>query len=391
VNRKHLVSLGLAACLCALVAWIARNTYWQEIEVPTSFKGEALTNPFYAAQHFAESLGARSQWRHEVIALPPRHAIIVTGIWNWNLIPSRRERLEQWVAAGGRLVVDDGLTAGREFKDWTGVTRLPVEPEKNNTCTPAEPCRNPRQDLGTRHNNSFGICNLAGFTRFSTGRAVSWALRDKRGNFQVLRIRIGRGSVTLINARPFGNSGLLCGNDASLFTAATQLRRGDEICFLSEADAAPLLLLLWSYGSPVVVLAALLIALWLWRSGARFGPLLAAPALARRSLAEQIRGTGQFTLRFGGGGALYIATARALREAAERHIAHYERLSGEERIATLARVTGLGSSELSDALDYSGPRRPNDLRRTIAVLESARRIITTTKTTIAREGSGHAD
>jgi hypothetical protein len=381
VNRKRLIRLGVAAALCALIAWIAKNTYWQETDVPTGLKGEALTNPFYAAQRFAESLGARTQWRHEVIALPPLHAVIVTGVWNWNLIQSRRERLEQWVAAGGRLVVDRELIADQELEDWTGVARLPVEADKNKTnpCKPAKPCPDAVRDPGNPPRKRFHICNLADFTRLSTSRNASWELRNDRGHLQVVRIPIGRGSVTVINAFPFGNAEVLCGDDALLFAAATQLHRGDEIDFLSEDGGAPLLALLWSYGSPVIGLAALLIALWLWRAGTRFGPLVAVPALARRSLAEQIRGTGQFTLRFGGGGALYVATARALREAAERHIAHYERLSGEERIATLASVTGLGSGELSDALGYSGPRRPNDLRKTIAVLESARRIITTTK------------
>ena len=380
MNRKHLLSLGIAAGLCALIAWIARSTYWQEIDVRTGLEGEALTNPFYAAQHFAESLGARTHWRHEVIALPPRNAIIVTGVWNWNLIPSRRKRLERWVAAGGRLVVDRELIADHEMEDWTGVARLAVEPDKSktNTCTAADPCPDAAKDAGKPPRKRFHICNLADFTRLGTTRKTTWELRNDRSHVQVLRIPIGRGSVTMINALPFSNTDLLCGDDALLFTAATQLRHGDEIYFLSEDGGAALLALLWSYGSPVIVLAALLIALWLWRSGTRFGPLVAVPAPARRSLAEQIRGTGQFTLRFGGGRALYVATARALREAAERHIAHYERLSVEERIATLANVTGLGPGELSDALDYSGARRPNDLRRTIAVLESARRIITTT-------------
>jgi len=118
--------------------------------------------------------------------------------------------------------------------------------------------------------------------------------------------------------------------------------------------------------------------------------LAALPDVARRSLAEQIRGTGQFTMRFGRGQALHAAAARALREAAELHIAHYARLQVEQRIATLARVTALNPSELSDALNYAGPRRPRELLRTIALLESARRALadqTTSNAKKIREGS----
>ncbi|HWW80886.1 MAG TPA: hypothetical protein VNY82_14910, partial [Steroidobacteraceae bacterium] len=196
---------------------------------------------------------------------------------------------------------------------------------------------------------------------------------------KAVRIPIGHGSVTLINASTFGNLDMLCGDSGFLFTTATQLRPGDALEFLSDGNGGSLLVLLWSYGWPVIVLAGLLIVLWLWRSGVRFGPLVAAADPARRSLAEQIRGTGQFIVRFGGGKALYAATARALNEAASRRVPRYERLSGEERIAALTSLTGLGSAELSAALDDPAARRPKEIRKTIAFLEAARRRIAQTR------------
>ena len=95
-----------------------------------------------------------------------------------------------------------------------------------------------------------------------------------------------------------------------------QLRRGDSIVFLTEEDHASMLRLLWRFGAPALLLLAGFVALALWRAGARFGPPIAATETARRSLAEQIRGTGQFALRFGGGEALHAAALRALRDAA---------------------------------------------------------------------------
>ena len=206
-------------------------------------------------------------------------------------------------------------------------------------------------------------------------RKLSWRLQDRDGNTQALRVPIGRGSVTMVNSFAFDNTSLLECDNALLFTAATQLHRGDEIHFLTDGQGGSLLTLLWTYGSPVIVLAALLVVLWLWRSGVRFGPLVAAADPARRSLAEQIRGTGQFTLRFGGGTALHAATVRALNEAAARHVPHYERLTGDERAAALAPLTGLGSGELTAALLDPAARRPHEIRKTIAFLEAARRRI----------------
>ena len=96
------------------------------------------------------------------------------------------------------------------------------------------------------------------------------------------------------------------------------MRRGDDVHFLSEDTHPSLLALLWRYGAPVVMLTLTLVALVLWRGGVRFGPLAAAADAARRSLVEQIRGTGQFILRHGGGHSLHAASVRALDEAAKR-------------------------------------------------------------------------
>ena len=105
----------------------------------------------------------------------------------------------------------------------------------------------------------------------------------------------------------------------------------------------------------------------------RFGPLVEPPPGARRSLAEQIRGTGQFALRHGAGDALHAACARALQEAAKRRIAGYLHLSAGERLSALARVTGFDRHALAAALHHAGSRRSHELRNTIALMEAARR------------------
>jgi hypothetical protein len=221
---------------------------------------------------------------------------------------------------------------------------------------------------------NFELCAPEDFSHLTTTRAVAWALQDDSGN-QVLRVNVGKGSVTVINAVPFRFRQFLKGEHPALLVAATQLRHGDEVHFLSEEEHASLLTLMWLFGWPAVVLALVLIALALWRNSVRFGPLTAAPELVRRSLAEQIRGTGQFAMRFGGGKSLHAAAVRALHEAAQRRVATYPRLSANERVEAVARLTGIDAATLGPAIHHSGPRRPHELRQAIALIESARRRI----------------
>jgi hypothetical protein len=194
-----------------------------------------------------------------------------------------------------------------------------------------------------------------------------------------VRVAIGRGSVTVINASPFRYRDFLEGDHPMLLVTATQLHRGDSLLFLTEENHASLLTLVWRYGAPVVLLLVTLVALALWRTSARFGPLKAPPDKARRSLAEQIRGSGQFTLRYGGGRAIHSAMVRALREAAIRRVPSYDRLTSEDRVEILAKLTGVLASELGPALNYSGARSSHELRNVIAVLETARRRLSMSK------------
>jgi len=140
---------------------------------------------------------------------------------------------------------------------------------------------------------------------------------------------------------------------------------------MSEDAHPSLLALLWQHGAPVLMLTLGLVTLVLWRGGVRFGPPAAAPEAARRSLVEQIRGTGQFILRHGGASSFHAASVRALDEAAGRRVPLYASLSPNERATALARLTGFDLDALEAALQPI--RRSHELRNTIALLEAARR------------------
>jgi len=378
VNKALAWIAGLAGA-SILVYWIATNTEWTEVKVPLPPKGEAAVNPFYAAQRFAEALGARTSWDRQLV-VPPADAVIVVSAWHWNLTEQRRYSLERWVESGGRLVVTGRLAGGEdEFERWSGITRthrrrgpasgIPGEPFGCRPLTEVRDGASPAS--GGAH---YAMCDGDPETYLETRRKVSWALDDEKER-QALRVAAGRGSVTVINASPFRERNLFDGDHGGLFVAALGLRTADEVHFLSEDDHPSLLALLWIHGSPVVVLGLAAIALALWRNSARFGPLVNEPPTARRSLAEQIRGTGLFALRHGDGESLHAASLRALTEAATRRVPGYARMPAPDRAAALATLTGFERDAFSAAAYHAGLRTPSELRQTIAFLETARREI----------------
>src|SRR5215213_9504791 len=107
-RRRVIIGLLVALPLGLLISWVLRNTYWEDIKVPMPPRGDALVNPFYAAQRFGEALGARTTW-DRVLTVPSPDAVMVLSAWHWSLATARRATLERWVEEGGRLVVDETL------------------------------------------------------------------------------------------------------------------------------------------------------------------------------------------------------------------------------------------------------------------------------------------
>jgi hypothetical protein len=418
------------------IVWIVSHTRFENIEVPTRLKGEAARNPFYGAIRFSEELGAEASWER-VFATPRNDAVIVLNSWNWNLSRTRRERIEHWVEAGGRLIIDNSLIGeSDEFESWSGIGELKAKRKKSTfrdgtrdeqadededetdvddetveeapaddaeTAETAEPAESETTDdfdaeeeseeADAPDDDSFlgqllpkdcpaltedvskrqiKVCNVSHYRSLTSSRKILWALRDG-DKIQALRTAVGRGSVTVINATPFRFRGFLLGDHPLLFATMTQLHHDDLVLFLTEEEHASLISLMWRFGAPAVLLMVACIVLGIWRSTSRFGPPVAATLSARRSLAEQIRGTGLFALRFGSGKALHAASLRALRDAAVRKFPRYDRMSSQERVDTVARASGVNGEDLRQAMNHIGVRSSHELRQAIAVLETARR------------------
>jgi hypothetical protein len=374
--KRVMIALG-AVALLVLTVWIARNTEWVDTKVPRPPRGEALTNPFYAAQKFVQTLGGSTAW-DRTWSTPSTNAVIVLSAWHWDLSDRRREGLERWVENGGRLVVDLSLTGGLEsFERWSGITRE-VNLKRLKEDADDEPEPDPCKRFTEEHNGAataaetHWLCDFGTYSFLKARTPPQWAISGPDGP-QAMRVGVGRGSVTVLNGAPFRSRSLLDGDHGWLLVASTQFHAGDDVRFLSEDDHPSLLALMWQHGSPAVTLMLAIVALALWRGWVRFGPQAVPPPKARRSLAEQIRGSGQFALRHSGGDSLHGAVLRALTEAVTRRVPGYKGLPPQAQTAALSQLTGIDRETLAAAIHHAASRRAQGLRTTLALLETARR------------------
>jgi hypothetical protein len=121
----------------------------------------------------------------------------------------------------------------------------------------------------------------------------------------------------------------------------------------------------------------------MWRGMTRFGPLAAVPPSARRSLAEQIRGSAEFVLRHRRGVVLLAAQVRALDEVAARSVRGWRSMDEKQRVAALARSAGVGGATLAHALTLPRTAPAHDFANAIALLETVRRRLRTRAATVS--------
>jgi len=388
--------LTIAALICGVVGlvfwWLAQNSEWIEVTVPGSLSGDAAQDPFYAATRLVDRLGAHSVPLHSLLAAPPTSAVLVITNWNWTL-PARRARVQQWVARGGRLVIDSSTGTIAELQNWTrlsltypftrGVHEKTPEDMENvilRLVDHPDPCR-PMHDTTQPETSPGGmppwhLCGLNPGRRLVPQHGPAWGIGDEYG-LQAVRLAVGQGSVFYADGMPFTKKALIQEDDARLFVAATQLRRDDLVYFLRSAPADSLFYLLWREAAAAICLLLLGAGAYAWRSGVRFAPPLPERDPARRSLAEQIRGTARFLRRGGDAPLLHSAALAALEDASQRRLTGYGRLAAEERLQLLARRTGLDAERLRGARSWRESHGSDGLTESIAILETARRRLLT--------------
>ena len=127
--KRRIVDLAAVVACRPFVLWIGSNTRLGETPIPMPPKGEAITNPFYAAQagrgaRRACRVGSRVHRARDRL----RHRRFRLALGSE---PRAARALERWVESGGRLVVDGSLVGGRtNSKRWSGI--VPARPSSTN-------------------------------------------------------------------------------------------------------------------------------------------------------------------------------------------------------------------------------------------------------------------
>lgn len=388
MTRDRITYLVILVVLAILGIWVARNTYWDDTLVPMPPQGEAATNPYYSVQHLATALGIRSSFIVSLNAAPPNKGALLIDGFQGDMTHTHVDELAPWVESGGRLIItDDVVRADPKFQGWSDI-HLGAHFDYSEKNTPKTTLRDPEDDCApldvATDGKATGKTLILCIPPRENGWVVSrrkpaWSLANGIG-LQVLRVNIGRGSVTVIPRYSLiANKNLIRHDHAEIFIAASQLKRGDALYIVNVAAAETLIALVWRLAASALVFFGVAILCIILRELPRFGPPLPQPAMVRRSLAEQLRANAAFAWRTKKLTALRAAVRRALDETAAKRIAAYSSLDVRKRVNAIAACAGTDAKTLNSAMTEHAAAAPHVQRAAITLLEQTRRILNSKK------------
>jgi Domain of unknown function (DUF4350) len=389
----------------------------EEIELPRGYVGAAARNHYLAAEQLLERMGmpARSFGDVGVLStLPPVSGTLVIPTPRRALDPHESERLLDWVARGGHLVVltwelgDDPKRNPDPILDPVGVKQyLNVASDSGESGGEGEVAPAPEPGPGVEPEPQPETPGDAGEggdedaeapiaevefpdretpleVRFdprfrleldeSARDALILEIADDAGTHWVT-LRHGKGLVTGLTDDYFMTQPQVGELDhAELVYRMSRLggHRG-PVWFVYGDQHPSVLQLVWRHGWMVAASALALLLLWLWSASRRFGPIAAEPATARRQLMEHVRAAGLLQWRRGGGGALVAAVRDAvIQRMRERHPG-FESLTPSEQARRLESMSGVPEAKVADVLAFRSESDPARFTAKIAILEKLRR------------------
>jgi uncharacterized protein DUF4350 len=316
--------------LLAALVYVALNWFQLE-EMPVWVKAgpAARKDPFLAFERYLVKMGGRAEIVDSptgLSRLAPDATLFLAAHRLAYMTPRNVEAISSWVEHGGHLVVQGEAMGMRDpLLDAFGIERKgPPPPRLLGAAASMEPGRaTVKFDWpGAATPLRAELATLVGY--HDTRAREPLATIPFNSRVVGLAFASGRGRVTVLPSLGFlANTAIGHLDHAELgWLLASEGRAMPRVLLFLRYESPPLGEWIWAEAWPVVIAAALLLALWLGRVIPRFGPLVPDVATDRRSLAEHIVASGRFL--WSRGQRRYLVAAvreRALRYARLRGLA----------------------------------------------------------------------
>jgi Domain of unknown function (DUF4350) len=387
MKKRAVIAVAIGVCV-ALGAW-AFDALFERVtrKAWVGYRGEAAKQPFLAAERSLEGQGMEPERVGTLAALeamPPQSAMLV-GPGRRALSTDQIDDLLAWASAGNHLIVAPEVASiGDELLDRLEVRRdggtqktarrkQPADADKQSSSTPDEAAQ------GCGGMERIAEIALPGIPRTyqaDIGRSPSLMFDPHRMDFiwsgeqgiQITSLPWDAGRVTIMPIRMFTNDRIGQFDHAALLHAVVGWQTDTlTVGFFDHKDRRSLVDWILEHAFWVVVAAAVMTLLVLWRAMVRFGPIAPDPATERRSLIDHLTAAGRFRWRTGDRNALVGAARAFAMDQTARSIPGFAQMSADEQRERLCTVVGLPTGQIQHALT-STATKPAELIHVVSIL-----------------------
>jgi hypothetical protein len=341
--------LALAGLALIALTWYLSGFERITLKQRVGFSGEARLRPFLAAERFAGRMGLAPR---ELRALPelerlPPNGVLLMPRGRQSIEARRAAQLAAWAAAGNHLIVE----AERDGVADPLLAQLRITRSDSKLRTQKVTAGVPGSERELKV-SGFSVSRLQAGERMPRFRA------GPAGEERLVTVAHGQGLVSAAVDMNFARNAWIGEHDnAVLLWQLLALKPAGELLVFHH----PRRLSLWDFlvarAPGVLVAAAALLALWLWRIAPRYGTVLPDAPPARRRLLDHLRAGGRYLWSRG----LRARLAGAARDGALHRVARaypdFAHVPRAEQAARLATLAGLASADA--ALLLAAPAPPH--------------------------------
>lgn len=354
MNPRMLIAPAIVLALGAAAIWVLQNLEAEPERVRVGYKGEARSNPWFAAERLLTRMGVQVRKAKSIPELKsvPADGTLVMPRRLASINAEEQRKLLGWVERGGHLVIEaeyagqpdpvlDALGIKRRLMGVPGLPSRQASPDKAAKAVAARR-KLPRFVVARLPDAPEPMQVEVNLSRTLAAKQARFVLTDAEATWLV-HLEHGAGRVTAMTGLAFANNPSIGRRDHAefLWQLVRVAPQRTSVTFFHS----PSKLSLWGWlrenAWAVLAAGALLLAAWLWRIVPRFGPVAPDAEPARKRLLDHLRASGRFQWASGGARAL----AEAAREAALRRLgrAHpdFAGLGAPEREARLVAQFGL--------------------------------------------------
>jgi len=371
--------------LLALGYWFINHEFeFRYEEVDKGYQGEALTNPFLAAEFYLRSMGQKTK---KLKLFPITDSQLVSG--DTLMIPGKRiaydkrrsEFILDWVNRGGHLIITGEVIKGNDYQreDYIlNATGLQIEWQvaEDESLEEDEPVNLDVEDEEDFWQVDFVNYQVVSFTS-DFDKEVIWQVTNN-SKLHAIQIKVGAGRVTLLSDTKMFRNQFIDDYDhaAFLFTLSNDQAQlyEDSVFYYSVYDnQTNLLSWLWQNAYALMVSLFIFLFMVLWKIVPRFGPLVRVQKPVSRRFLDHLVASGNYHWRQGHYSYLIYAVRKQLHVQINKRYPEWLNMSRDNQLKRFAEISQLEVSAVEKALFDTQIERAEDFMIKIKILEKLRK------------------